>query len=208
MTADGGDRFQAILAGSVLGMAVLGDDGRFLEVNESLCALLGRSAHELTSLTWSDVTHPQDRADGRAGEAQLRAGVQEDLPARQRLLRPDGQVRYADVCKVLIRAASDEQPIVVCQVVDISERVALKMRHWMLAESPAGVALTDAGHAAPEPHPPSSGARARVQRRRSANQCSSWSIPRSPRPCAAPRPPPRRRVAPGTRSRCSQGPRG
>lgn len=123
MSPDAGE-FRAILAGSVLGMAVLDGDGRFLEVNDSLCTVLGRSAHDLTSLTWSDVTHPQDREDGRADEAQLRAGAREDLAARQRLVRPDGQVRHTDVCKVLIRAAREEQPIVVCQVVDVSDQVA------------------------------------------------------------------------------------
>ena len=40
--------------------AIVAPDGRFLEVNDSLCEIVGYSAAELTALTFQDITHPDD----------------------------------------------------------------------------------------------------------------------------------------------------
>ncbi len=43
-----------------LGMALIAPSGQFLQVNPSLCQLLGYSEIEFTELTFQDITHPDD----------------------------------------------------------------------------------------------------------------------------------------------------
>lgn len=58
-------RFRRAFDGAPVGMAVVSLDGRYLEVNPSLCELLGRRQTELLRMRWADVTHPDDRALAR-----------------------------------------------------------------------------------------------------------------------------------------------
>ena len=54
------DRFRGAFDSAAIGMALAAPDGRFLEVNPSLCGLLGYSEDELLSMTWQEITHPDD----------------------------------------------------------------------------------------------------------------------------------------------------
>lgn len=51
-------RFTDAFAQSLLPSAIVGIDGEWVEVNESLCSVLGYSSHELKSKTWQELTHP------------------------------------------------------------------------------------------------------------------------------------------------------
>ena len=52
--------FRKVFEEGPLGMALVGRDYRFLEVNEAFCRMLGYDATELTRLTFGDITHPDD----------------------------------------------------------------------------------------------------------------------------------------------------
>jgi|GEM_PF-4664865 len=54
------ERFRKIFEMSPLGMATIGTDFHFIAVNDMLCKMTGYSAAELTDLTLSDITHPND----------------------------------------------------------------------------------------------------------------------------------------------------
>ena len=76
------------------GVALIGMDGRFLRVNESLCEMLGRPEEEIVGSTSAGFTHPDDL--GVAGDAfdVLRTGRPGASP-RSDIVRPDGQVVWA-----------------------------------------------------------------------------------------------------------------
>lgn len=54
------ERFHNAFDTAPIGMALVGLDGRWLEVNDSLCELLGYQEKELLQMTFVDVTHPED----------------------------------------------------------------------------------------------------------------------------------------------------
>ena len=54
------ERFRLALDEAPIGVALVGLDGRFLRVNNVLCEIVGYSREELTSLTFQDITHPDD----------------------------------------------------------------------------------------------------------------------------------------------------
>ena len=55
-------QFRLAFEYGAVGMAVLGPDERFLEVNPAFCQMLGYSADEFLRLGAADVTHPDDHA--------------------------------------------------------------------------------------------------------------------------------------------------
>src|SRR6202022_5156237 len=53
-------RFRNAFQNAPIGMALVGLDGRFLDVNGALCQLLGYAPDQLSVITVQEVTHPLD----------------------------------------------------------------------------------------------------------------------------------------------------
>lgn len=54
--------YDVLWAKSIIGLAKLSVDGKFLAANPSFCNMLGYSEAELQVRTWKDITHPEDVA--------------------------------------------------------------------------------------------------------------------------------------------------
>ncbi|MGH7232553.1 MAG: PAS domain S-box protein, partial [Nitrospiraceae bacterium] len=59
-------RFSSAFKHAAIGMAILGIDGRWLQVNQSLCDIVGYSEDELLAITCHAITHPEDLAANQA----------------------------------------------------------------------------------------------------------------------------------------------
>jgi len=55
------DRFRCAFEQAVVGMAVLGPDGKILNANSYLCSMLGYSSEQLSGKILDDLMHPDDR---------------------------------------------------------------------------------------------------------------------------------------------------
>src|SRR5438876_235258 len=56
------ERFRNAFTHATTGMALVTPDGRYLQVNEALCRIAGRSAEDLLGMLFLDIRHPDDRA--------------------------------------------------------------------------------------------------------------------------------------------------
>jgi diguanylate cyclase (GGDEF)-like protein/PAS domain S-box-containing protein len=115
-------RFRRGFGDSPFGMALVGTDLRYREVNDALCEIHGRSREQLLATTIEDVTHPGDRAITDAVmRNSLRGG-----PTRQsyekRYVRPDGGVVLVSVHTSVVRDEGGEPLYFFSQVEDITER--------------------------------------------------------------------------------------
>ena len=80
-------------------------DGRYLRVNDALCAMIGYSRAQLLTRTVLDVTHPADRAES-AGT--LQAAVNGELSSfrvEKRYVRADGSICWALASASVLRGA-------------------------------------------------------------------------------------------------------
>jgi PAS domain S-box-containing protein len=120
--------FRSAFEDAPIGMAITAIDGTFLEVNRALCDLLGRSAEDLRTLRWPDVTHPEDRAVQEAYEDSALAGNARFFRTEKRYLRPDGGIVWALLSRSLIESDQGEPGVFISQVVDITDRRRVEQR--------------------------------------------------------------------------------
>jgi diguanylate cyclase (GGDEF)-like protein/PAS domain S-box-containing protein len=111
--------YEASLANSPIGQALVSPEGHWLWVNQAVADLLGREPAEVLTLSFVDVTHPDDRSADAARVAQMLAGECDRDEWVKRYLRPDGTVVPALLATVLVRDADGRPLHFVSQIVDL-----------------------------------------------------------------------------------------
>jgi len=117
-------QFRLTLQHSPIGLALLGLDGRWLQVNPALADLLGRSSEEMLGLDYQALTHPDDVAVARAGLAALLTGSRDSHHQDQPLRHADGHDVWVGLHVALVRDTDGEPAHLVAQIVDIADRRA------------------------------------------------------------------------------------
>lgn len=89
------ERFRALFEQSAIGMGTIAEDGHFLSTNRALQAFLGYSETELSKMTASQVTHPDDRPYEERLKARLINGEMPSVSWTKRYLCKGGITRWA-----------------------------------------------------------------------------------------------------------------
>jgi diguanylate cyclase (GGDEF)-like protein/PAS domain S-box-containing protein len=116
------DLFRSIFDHAPIGVAMVSLEGRYLQVNRSLCEILGYSEEMLQALTWQEITHPDDLA---ASSAYARRIVEGEFPRyhlEKRFLHAEGHTVWASLSVALVRDAEGEPLYFVSQIQDVTER--------------------------------------------------------------------------------------
>lgn len=124
-----GALFRGAFRASRAGMALIAPSGRYLEVNEAFCDMVGYSREELLKMDWISVTHPDDLAENlvRSRETWLGVGT-EDVAYEKRLIRKDGSVALVELTDAIIRNDDGEPSYFITHVRDITEKRAMEAR--------------------------------------------------------------------------------
>jgi PAS domain S-box-containing protein len=124
---DSEQQFRVAFTHSAIGMALVSLDGDFLQVNGTLCKMLGYPETELLSMKFQPLTVPEDLALSLAYVRRAIAGEISHYEIEKRYLRKDGRVVWAVLTAALVRDAADKPLYFVSQVHDISERRRAQM---------------------------------------------------------------------------------
>ncbi len=122
--------FRATFHQAAMGIARIAPDGRFLEVNEKLCRMLGYDAPELLERTLFDLADPGDRDGARAFlKARLTAHFLGPPPEVEKTYRRrDGGVLWVCEALSIVRNAAGLPDFLVAVVQDITARKDLETR--------------------------------------------------------------------------------
>ena len=127
------EEFKLIFENAPTGVAVLGLDGKYLNVNSALCAILGYSKSELLNLSYIDITHPDDIDISKKYLRNLLSGKEVNYNFEKRYLRKDNKVIniLLNVALVNERAtlAHDEEGdplLLIAHVLDITIKTAIE----------------------------------------------------------------------------------
>ncbi len=119
---DSAARFRATFENAAVGIARVAPDGRWLEVNQRLCDIVGYAHEELMTKTFGDITHPDDLESDWNQARRLLAGEIENYSMEKRYYRKDGSVVWVNLSVSLAREADGAPEYFVSVVEDISAR--------------------------------------------------------------------------------------
>ncbi|MDA0231123.1 MAG: PAS domain S-box protein [Proteobacteria bacterium] len=122
--ADSEGRFGAIFEEAPSGIIISGRDGVFQQCNPAIGRLLGYSVDELVGKHFSEITHPDDRADNIHLADRLIIGEISNFDMEKRFLRKDGSVLWAHLSVSITRDISGRPHSRIAIVEDISARKA------------------------------------------------------------------------------------
>ncbi|WP_342753872.1 diguanylate cyclase [Pantoea sp. MBD-2R] len=142
-------RFRHAMEFSVIGMALVSPEGRWLQVNESLCRILGYRKDELVGMNFQQFTHPDDVATDLKQGRTLLTGERENYSLEKRYFRKDGEIVWVLLAVSLVRD-SEQQPLYfISQMEDISDLKQTEevnrslMQRITLANKAGGIGVWD-----------------------------------------------------------------
>ena len=116
------NKFRQVFENAALGMCIFGLDEKFNKVNHSLCQLLGYSETELLSMSFSDVTHPDDIQLSLNKKHMLLSGETENAWYEKRYIHKQGQTVWVMLSTTLLYDERGEPLYFVTQAQDITRR--------------------------------------------------------------------------------------
>jgi PAS domain S-box-containing protein len=116
------EKFRAAFDEDSIGRTLTGIDGRLIQTNPRFCAMLGYSPEEIATLSFTDLTHPDDTAASKEGVRCLLAGEQEIYRLEKRYLHKDGTPIWAEMTTTLLRDEQGSPRYFITGILDISER--------------------------------------------------------------------------------------
>jgi PAS domain S-box-containing protein len=116
------ERFSSAFRDAAIGMALVGTDGQFLQVNPALCRLVGYSEQELLATNFQAITHPDDLDTDLGFVRQMLAGKIHTYQMEKRYLHKEGHIVWILLTVSLVRNQSGQPLYFISQIQDITER--------------------------------------------------------------------------------------
>jgi len=119
---DSSDRFRSAFDNAAIGMALVTPEGRWLQVNHSLCRLLGYSERELMAIDYLKVLHPNDLSPALANFKDLLRGRIPACQMEKRYIHKSGEEVWGLWSASLAQDAHARTPNLIFQIQDITIR--------------------------------------------------------------------------------------
>ncbi|MBI2508502.1 MAG: PAS domain S-box protein, partial [Betaproteobacteria bacterium] len=130
-------RFSETFNQAAVGIVHTGLDGRYLQVNQKFCEMLGYGESELVGHAAAEFTHPEDRELGRQYRKLLWEGELDKFSEEKRYLRRDGGTVWTNRTVSLARDDAGQPMYFIRVIEDITQRkqaeAALREAHGALA---------------------------------------------------------------------------
>lgn len=114
------DCFSSAFEFAAIGMTLVSPEGRFMQVNQALCQLLGYTAPELLNLTFQDLTHPDDLEADLAFVVQMLRGELNTYQMEKRYFHKNGATIWVLLSVSLIRDATGAPEFFISQIQDMT----------------------------------------------------------------------------------------
>ena len=92
-------RFRSTFEQAAVGIVHAAPDGRFILFNQRFCSITGYTQEELLTLTFRDITHPDDLGIDNAYVRQLLAGEIATFSMEKRYIRRDGSIVWVNLVR-------------------------------------------------------------------------------------------------------------
>jgi PAS domain S-box-containing protein len=124
--AESEERFRKSFDHAPIGVALLDAGGRWLEVNQALCLMLGYSEAQFLSMTLEDILHPADPGMDLEEIARSLVGDMRAFHLEKLFVNQRGDTMHALISIALVESSGASTPYFILQVDDITERKRLE----------------------------------------------------------------------------------
>jgi len=114
-------RFRDTLENAPIGMAVAELGGKFLQVNQALCNVLGYQREELLQLSFTEITHPDDLEISYANVEKTLHGDIDSYQMEKRYIRKDGRLVWVQLSVSIQNDDAGVPQYLIGQIEDITE---------------------------------------------------------------------------------------
>jgi PAS domain S-box-containing protein len=128
-------RFRTAFEDAPIGMALVGLDGLLLNVNGSLCGIVGYSQQELLSKTFQNITHPDDLELDSTNVRRLLQGEIYSYQVEKRVIHKQGHLLNILLTGSLVRDSQGAPRYFIAQIQDITDSRQLERAWRFLAEA-------------------------------------------------------------------------
>lgn len=117
------EKFRATFEQVAVGFAHVDLNGKWLRVNQKLCEIVGYSSEEILSLTFQDITHPDDLETNLNNVRQLLSRKIKCYSIEKRYIHKDGSIVWVEITSTLMIHPRNGEPMYFIAVVEeIEER--------------------------------------------------------------------------------------
>lgn len=116
------ERYRATFANAAVGISHVGLDGRWLRFNDTLCTITGYPRENLLTMTFADITHPDDLEADWAQARRVLGGKIETYSMEKRYVRKDGSLIWVHLTVSLLRDALRRPLHFIAIIEDIDDR--------------------------------------------------------------------------------------
>jgi PAS domain S-box-containing protein len=120
LAAEGDLRFRMALKGAAHGIALVGLDGRWMQVNDAICDMLQYTEEEIRLLTFQDITHPDDLESDLDLLLECIEGKRNTYQMEKRYFRRDGEIIWVHLAVAILRADRGTPLYFISQIQDIT----------------------------------------------------------------------------------------
>jgi PAS domain S-box-containing protein len=114
-------RFRATFQNAAVGMAIVGTDGSWQQVNQKACDITGYTADELMQLTFQNITHPDDLNIDLSLLEETIAGKRDSYSMEKRYFRKDGALVWVKLTVGCARSKSGDVDYFISVIEDITQ---------------------------------------------------------------------------------------
>jgi len=121
------DLFRSAFNFASIGMALVGLDGTWLEVNDSVCRLTGYSRDELLKINFQKITHQDDLEKDLFALQQLIKGEIDHYEMEKRYFHKNAQIVWVLLTVSMVRDMQNEPLFFISQIQDITNRKTIEL---------------------------------------------------------------------------------
>jgi diguanylate cyclase len=117
----GGERFRKLFDHASVGIIAVGADGRAVEANTAVERMLGYAPGELTNVSFTEFTHPDDVDKSKDLYRELLEDERASYQYEKRYVRKDGEVIWCRVSVWSDAGADDSAQVAIAMIEDVTQ---------------------------------------------------------------------------------------
>ncbi len=120
--------FRSIFTNAAIGIDVVDEKGKFLQVNRALAEMLGYTQEELIQLKIADITFPEDTEPSICSLYDLFSGKNDSYRLEKRYTRKDGSIFWADISVTIYHDIVSQKRFAIGTIIDITQSKTLQQQ--------------------------------------------------------------------------------